>query len=200
MTATFKYRLVKASWAVALDITADSTFPLAIPDGAVMTKDRLWLAIIPEWLSREERRYLQFGLTLVADLILECKPDVEYVLVRLLDVHFNPCHYQVEGFAAAIAGWAAHEFGFNGVEIPIGLDRARKRYIYGFPDGQEAMIAPSMLRILTPARSSPLIWRPRQNWKMSRAEPPPAAVAQSDSSGGNPAPIQNRGSKALQIA
>src|SRR5438874_8820022 len=139
MARVFKYRLVKASWGVAIDLTAEAQFPSAVPDNTVKIKDRLWLAIVPPWLSKEEQQCLQLGLTLVADAILECKPDDPYILVRVLDVQFNPCHYQAEGLAAAIADWAAQEFAFEPVKIPIALDRDRKRYLYRFPQSGDPL-------------------------------------------------------------
>ena len=136
MMKTFKYRLVKASWAVAIDIAAESSSPSAVPGDAINVKDRLWLMIVPRWLSKEERQQLRIGLSLVADSILRsprvATRGLEPLLVRVLDVSFNPCHYQAEGLAAAIAGWAAQEFAFRAVDFPITLDRVRKRYIYRF--------------------------------------------------------------------
>jgi hypothetical protein len=65
MASTFKYRLVKASWAIAIDITADSSSLPTVPGNAVKIKDRLWLTIVPKWLSKEEKQYLKIGLSLV---------------------------------------------------------------------------------------------------------------------------------------
>src|SRR5438552_3640070 len=129
MATTFKYRLVKASWAVAIDVTAESGSPSAVPRNAMNVQGRLWLIIVPRWLSKEERQYLKIGLRLVADSIFQCRSGTEPILVRVADVSFNACHYQPEGLAAAIAGWAAQEFAFSPVEFPITLDRDRKRYI-----------------------------------------------------------------------
>jgi hypothetical protein len=135
MVRTFKYRLVKASWAIAIDITAEATFPTALPAKAVNIKDGLWLAIVPQWLSEDEQRYLTIGMTLVADSIL-AKAGTGRILVNVLDVQYNPCHYQSQGLAAALMGWGAEEFSFRVEQIPIAVDRARKRYIYKFWDSQ----------------------------------------------------------------
>jgi hypothetical protein len=126
MVSTFNYRLVKASWAIAIDLTADSTCLAVAPSNAVKIKDRLWLRIELSWLSKEEKNYLGLGLSLVAESVLHHKPDSEHILVRVLDVHFNPCHYQPEGLAAAIRNWAGQEFGFGVAEIPVVVDRDRK--------------------------------------------------------------------------
>ena len=132
MVRTFKYRLVKASWAIAIDITAEASFPAVLPGAATKIQDRLWLNIAPEWLSKDERRYLQVGMTLVADSILASQPKAGHILVTVVDVQYNPCHYQPEGLAAALVGWAAQEFSFKVQEIPVEVDRATKRYIYKF--------------------------------------------------------------------
>ena len=159
MVRTFKYRLVKASWAIAIDIAAEVNFPTALPAKAVNIKDGLWLAIVPQWLSDDEQRYLTLGMTLVADSILAlAKTETGRILVNVLDVQYNPCHYQSEGLAAALMGWAAEEFSFRVKEIPVVVDRARKRYIYKFWDSQTvALPAPVSGAMQAPlGRSTPL--------------------------------------------
>jgi hypothetical protein len=129
---TFNYRLAKASWAIAIDIVAEAHVVPMTPAKAQMVKERLWLRIDPAWLTDEESAYLVRGLRLVADYVLDSRRGEEFILIWVREIQFNPCHYQPEGLAAAMMGWAAKEFGFARIEVPVEIDRKSKRYVYNW--------------------------------------------------------------------
>jgi Putative addiction module component len=120
---SYKYRFLKgATWGIALDLKATaSPLPDGPPPQAERVADGLYLQIdLGRPLTEEEVGFLRLGLRLVAAEIalLQTAP----ILVRIVGLEYNPCDYQPEGLAPAIAGWAAREFGFPESEIPVDFE------------------------------------------------------------------------------
>jgi hypothetical protein len=130
---SYRYRLLKgAPWGVAIDLRGEA-LPLPagpLPPGARQIAKGVWLQADPGWaLSEEELDCLELGLRLVADGIAARRPEAS-ILVRVVGLDFDPRDYQPEGLAAAIAEWAAQEFGFAKPEIPVTFDPDRNRYVF----------------------------------------------------------------------
>ncbi len=122
-----------ASWGIAIDLHAESS-PLPdglLPPGAVQVAEGLWLQMdIGRLSTEEELAFLSLGLRLVAVDVAERRPA--QTLVRIVGLEYNPCDFQPEGLAVAVAEWAAREFGFPAPEIPVAFDRGRNRYVFAF--------------------------------------------------------------------
>jgi hypothetical protein len=132
MASKYRYRCLKSTWGVAVDLTAE-WIPLPADLGkAVRIAEDLWLQVEVTWLTGEERQYLSTGLQLVVVPIRNHKPIPGPILVRVLDIWFNPCDYQPEGLACALAGWAAQEFGFPAPALPVTFDPGTHRYRFDF--------------------------------------------------------------------
>jgi hypothetical protein len=120
---SYRYRLLKGStWGIAIDLQATaSSLSANPPPQAEKVVDRLYLQIdLGRPLTEEEVGFLRLGLRLVAAEI--ALRETTPILVRLVALEYNPCDYQPEGLAAAIAGWAAREFSFPESEIPVDFD------------------------------------------------------------------------------
>jgi hypothetical protein len=132
---SYRYRLLKgASWGIAIDLRAEALPPPAapVPPGARRVAEGVWLQADPGWpLTEEELAFMELGLQLVADGIAARRPGAS-ILVRVVGLDFDPRDYQPEGLAAAIAEWAAQEFGFAKPEIPVSFDPDRNRYVFRF--------------------------------------------------------------------
>lgn len=132
MLCTYHYRLIKASWGIAVDIAAEAeALPPVLENIKKVDKD-LWLGIDIDGLSHSEHEYLALGLRLVAEEIRKAKQISGPILVRVLDLRFNPSDYQPEGLSGAIAGWAGQAFGFAVSDIPVTFDKQNNRYIFQF--------------------------------------------------------------------
>ena len=93
--------------------------------------DKLYLQIdLGRPLTEGELDFLRLGLRLVAADVAERRAGP--IQVRVVGLDYNPCDYQPEGLAAAVAEWAAREFGFPAPEIPVSFDRGRSRYVFAF--------------------------------------------------------------------
>jgi hypothetical protein len=126
---SYRYRLLKgAPWGIAIDLRAGQE-PAAVATNAKKVAERLWLRVDTERpLSEEQVGFLVEGLYSVADEIVARAHGP--VQVRVAELTFNPTDYQAEGLAAAIAGWAAQEFGFPVPEVPVIFDRRENRYVF----------------------------------------------------------------------
>jgi hypothetical protein len=138
VASSWKYRILKgASWGIAITIHADSQSVTMEMPHATKIADRLWLQVqVASQLTEQEVSFLKVGLRLVAKDIWRQRDTP--VLVRVTGLEFNPCDYQPEGLALAVAGWAAQEFGFPNHELPVMFDNARNRYIFPFEIVQAA--------------------------------------------------------------
>ena len=136
MPTSYRYRLMKgAAWGIAIDLRGEA-LPLPagpLPPGARQVAEGVWLRADPGWaLTEEELGYLELGLQLVADDIAAGRPKLLPILVRVVGIDFDPRDYQPEGLAAAVAEWAAQEFGFPTPEIPVTFDPNRNQYVFRF--------------------------------------------------------------------
>ena len=135
MAATsYRYRLLKgATWGMAIDLRAESA-PLPdgpLPPAAVKVAEGLWLQMdVGRPSTEEELAFLGLGLRLVAADVAERRSGP--ILVRVEDLEYNPCDYQPEGLALAVAEWAAREFGFPEPETSVAFDRDQNRYVFSF--------------------------------------------------------------------
>jgi hypothetical protein len=134
---TFRYRLLGSSWGIAIDLDAEATVLPSPPTGVTTITRRLSLCVslktpdvghlIP--LTAEERDWLAHGLRLIAAEIETACPT-GYVLVTVYRAAFNECDYQPEGLAAALAGWAAAEFGLTSTLPAARYSRDIDQYVY----------------------------------------------------------------------
>ena len=133
MPTNYRYRLLKgAAWGIAIDLRAESSSLAADPPPpAERVADGLYLQTdLGRPLTEEESSFLRLGVRLVAGEI--ARRETAAILIHIVGLEYNPCDYQPEGLAAAIAGWAAREFGFPEPEIPVAFDRVRNHYTFAF--------------------------------------------------------------------
>ncbi len=104
MKSTYNYRVIKSSWGIAIDITAE-VLPLADSRyAAIEVRNGLWLSVdMGVKLTQQEHQMLTIGLRLLnGDLDRIVQRDGPLV-IRVYDVSFNPVDYQEEGLAYALA-------------------------------------------------------------------------------------------------
>lgn len=130
MRHTYYYRVIEAGWGVAVGLAAEAR--PASDRGATATEicEGMWLEIQPSWLSDDEREHLKRGLLKVAVPLRQHNPFNGPVLVRVVDLHYNPSDYQVEGLFCAICGWAAATYGFEVPKIEVSFDKTKNRYLF----------------------------------------------------------------------
>ena len=133
MESTYTYRLFKHTWGVAIDITAEAV-PLSQYKGeATEVVKGLWFALGIDWeLTAGEKQYLETGLRLVSNEIGDEVMD-EPIVIRVVDILFNPTDFQEEGLAYAMAGWMAQAFGIAFVPPPVEFDKERNLYNFPLP-------------------------------------------------------------------
>jgi hypothetical protein len=68
----------------------------------------------------------------VADAIGKSKPISGPLLIRVIQLEYNPTDYQPEGLTGAIAEWAAQSFHFPQPRIAAEYDKERRRYLFSF--------------------------------------------------------------------
>ena len=135
MVSTYSYRLIKSSWGIAIDITAEAA-PLSDYSGAAAeeVEQGLWLAVETSWqLSPDECRYLATGLRLVSQDMQSRIAQDGPIVVRVIDLRFNPTDYQKEGLAFALAGWMAQTFDFPFSPPHALFNREKNRYEFSLP-------------------------------------------------------------------
>ena len=129
MVVNCKYRLVgKVSWTIAINISAEWNALTEPPSEATQLADWLWFSCADRTVPVEELHYFMLGLKVVSEDIEKQEKGGGTILIRVLDIDFNPTDYQSEGLMPAAACWAAEAFHFPKPEIIGKYDKERKRY------------------------------------------------------------------------
>jgi hypothetical protein len=133
MKSTYSYRIIKSSWGIAINITAD-VLPLA--DGertATKIRQGLWLSVDPGLglkLSQQEHQMLAAGLRLIGEGMAEIVQRDGPLVIQIDDISFNPTDYQEEGLAYALASWVAHHFNLSLALPPVHFFKQENRYTF----------------------------------------------------------------------
>jgi hypothetical protein len=135
MASTFHYLIGKKSWGIAIFLTAEARHFVGSSASARAADPDIWLVVEDVQLTPDEHEFLLLGLRLVAKAIKHHTSIKIPVIIHVMNVEFGLCDYQPEGLTGAIAGWAAKEFGFPELEIPVDFDCLKNRYIFRFPQG-----------------------------------------------------------------
>jgi HEPN domain-containing protein len=130
MLVNFKYRLVgKASWGIAIDISAERTLVAEPPSDATQLADRLWFSCAERTVPREDVHYFMLGLKVVSEDIEKQREGSGLILITAVDVDYNPTDYQPEGLMPAAACWAAEAFHFPKPEIIGHYNKERRKFM-----------------------------------------------------------------------
>ncbi|WP_437735372.1 hypothetical protein [Sorangium sp. So ce1335] len=132
MESTFSYRVIKSSWGIRIDLTADVARLEGVADSAIEIAPGLWFVNEDAHLDRDEEEFLKRGVQLVAADILSSSAFTAPSLVRVTRVWFVPTDYQPEGLTCAMAAWAAERFGFSIPKIDVRFSRQENRCIFNF--------------------------------------------------------------------
>lgn len=121
---TFLYRRFLGQWGLYVELTATAVSRESVtpPPGARRITGYLWLTVLDKTALEEDVHHLEFGLRQVADAIQTARPG-QVTVIQLDLLTYLLTDYQPEAAAAAIAGWAAEEFGFPPPAIAVTFDR-----------------------------------------------------------------------------
>ena len=129
MARTFELRILKASWGIAIDLTAEAQWRFGAPEGLMKAGDRVWLDASAVQLGPADIEQLRLGLSRVSPQVAAKDPERQ-IIVRIIDVSYTPTDYQAEGMAAAMVGWASEEFDLPRPELAVQFDKMANRYVF----------------------------------------------------------------------
>src|SRR5580692_4152549 len=113
MLVNSKYRLAgKASWSIAINISAEWSALTGPPSDATQLADWLWFSCADKTVPVEDVHYFMLGLKMVSDDIEKQREGSGPILIKMVDIDYNPTDYQPEGLMPAAACWAAEAFHF----------------------------------------------------------------------------------------
>jgi hypothetical protein len=125
---TFRLRLLKASWGIAIDLSARRLLVDTPPSGLRgRLADRLWLDVTATGLTATEVEQILRGLDAVAEQ-LETAAFGHHSIIEIRDVTYPATDYQAEGLAAAIIGWVSEDLDCPQPPIDVQFDRTANRY------------------------------------------------------------------------
>ncbi len=133
MESTYSYRIIKSSWGIAIDITADVLPLVGNERAAIEVGQGLRLAVDPGLglkLSQQEHQMLAAGLRLTEEGMTEIVQRDGPFVIQIDDISFNPTDYQEEGLAYALASWVAHHFNLSLALPPVHFSKQENRYIF----------------------------------------------------------------------
>ena len=124
---TFRFRVLKSSWGIAVDLTARTWTGVDVPRRAIQVGSRTWLDVSSGQLTSVDVDQLVFAARRVADSIEAARPGAN-VTIDVRDVAYALTDYQAEGLAAALIGWAIEEFELEYPAIQITFDSEQNWY------------------------------------------------------------------------
>ena len=140
MQTTFTYKLLKASWGIYIEITAELTTLSRVTSPTRRVAEGILLCVSQSLtdsegrttrLTASEMEWLCRGIGLVADKVKILRPVP--IVVHLLQFSHAPCDYQEESLACCIAGWLARKVGIEAPQFQVHYDQPRNRYEFTFP-------------------------------------------------------------------
>jgi hypothetical protein len=133
MATIYKYRVLKSTWGIAIDLVASSSTTKPPPIGAIEIAPTLWLNITAKPCADSDRMALVQGLRMIADRIKASVPHPKHaIVITITKVDYAPSDFQSEGLIYAIVRWAEEEFGFKVADIEVKFNKAANKYEFDF--------------------------------------------------------------------
>ena len=130
----YKFRFIKSSWGIAIDITGTHITLKNTPNSKYRKiSSKIWLDLQSQNINLNERKWIYKGLELVADNIISKINISDYVLITISKTDFNICDYQPDGLYCAVVCWASEEFDFLCPKINIEFDKKQNQYLIDLP-------------------------------------------------------------------
>ncbi|MEU3923239.1 hypothetical protein [Streptomyces sp. NPDC029004] len=137
---TTSYRLRRAPWGIAIDLTAEASLTPEPPVIGELVADRVWLDLAPVLnhppsdrsglrITEDEAAWLRHGVALAAGSIAAQNPSL-HTTVAVQRVLFPLTDYQPEGLAAAVLEWTEKEFSLTSYPVEAEFDQRANRYVY----------------------------------------------------------------------
>jgi hypothetical protein len=137
--STFKYKFLKTSWGILIDLTAKfvpcEPSPLEADDNETLhITNQLWLHLQLGnlRLTEDEKQMLVLGARMILNASSSSLPGISG-MIEITGIDYPLTEYQPEGLACALAGWAAKEWDIPMLEIPIRYDKPKNVYFFKFP-------------------------------------------------------------------
>ncbi len=133
MASKFQFRFFKGTWGLWVELTAETILLSSASSAAISITPQVWLQLKMPSIAYENLHFLIEGLKLVQAKIEDHKNTAEPILISVLELKPAPADFQPEAVACAMVGWAAQEFGFSPLDIPITFDKQKNKYIIHLP-------------------------------------------------------------------
>ena len=120
-----KYRLLKSSWGIAIDIDFD-IINYVEPDAHKIT-DMTYLRIKEENLEEEIVKALILG---IKDISTQLDNKDESKTIVINKVIYNYAHFQIEGIYCAIQEGICKHIGISPPKVDVIFDKTKNKYIF----------------------------------------------------------------------
>jgi hypothetical protein len=130
--ATFPFRVLQASWGIAVDVDARVSFLDRAPTTAEEIDSRVFLSIAQSLvLPAVDLDFVRSGLRRLAEDLRNAAEE-SIALIELDDVDYSPADYQPEGVEAAVIGCVCEILGCEPPTLDIAFDRDENRYVFAY--------------------------------------------------------------------
>ena len=135
MNLIYKYRILKSSWGIAIDLEAKAVIytqhlDFDINQETVRLNDTITLSISPECkLEADEVRYLGKAILNFSTEVESKLPEDSKVNIHVVNIIVNYADYQPEGLYCAMVGWLTLRFDFPMPQLDVRFDKGLNRYI-----------------------------------------------------------------------
>lgn len=132
----FSYRIMKSTWGIAIDMTAEVTSMSNYSDQNSCKKisNGLWSKILNNLIQSEEEDFIWYGLRLVSESIIKKSPHKTDTLILFHNIEYNPCDYQAEGLTAATIEWVSNALSIDVPKINVVFNKQLSKYEFEYLD------------------------------------------------------------------
>jgi hypothetical protein len=133
MSRTYDYKVIKASWGIAVSLEARVVSAQSTGDARSVTQLMgIAYALRDRDVTPEENEQFVLALRALAPAI-EAK-IASPIAIEVQQISYLPTDFQIEGLRAAMYYWAAEEFGLMSPEISVSYDASSNRYRFAWPN------------------------------------------------------------------
>ncbi len=125
-----KYRLLKSSWGISIDMTSSIEDKNNLPtNDLIKISDNIDLLVESKFDNDIVRKLLRLGILRVLENI-EPKMPYENSVIVINDIQFPITDFQVEGIYGAMIQYLSNHFSFGSPEIRTSFDKTTNKYIF----------------------------------------------------------------------
>jgi hypothetical protein len=121
-----RYRCLQSSWGVAIDLVAELKQIENIDTSDTQSHTELKIELPKNFTQFYS--FIKIGIDEILNSFPIIKSRISSMVFIVIDINYNPCDFQPEGLACAVASWYYEEFELNFNPISLQYNKQDRKY------------------------------------------------------------------------